>query len=450
MLFDTLPGFREFYPEACSRRNYIFSHWRKTARAYCFSEYDAPVLEPLELYIEKSGEEIVGQLFNFEDRGGRAVALRPEMTPSLARLIAAKANSLKRPVKWFNVGEHYRYERPQKGRLRAFYQFNVDIFGEPGPTADAELICFLVQALQSFGLSGEDFKVRLSDRDLWLLMLASEGLDEAASAQVLGIVDKLERTDREKTLEKLSSILGADAESFLGKIEQLISIRDFPALRAFVNDLPLEGEGKVAAEARLQDWSVLIESIEAAGLDGFLQIDLGIVRGLAYYTGFVFEAFEASGAGRALAGGGRYDALVKKLGGPEMPAVGFAMGDVTLVDLLESKDLLPQFLEAPDFTMVIGGAEERKAAMIDAARLRSCGYCVNYPLKEQGFGKQFKAANQSGSRFVLIYGTDELEKGMIKVKDLASGGECELSRDNLQGGIADLLEYGIEGSASEL
>ncbi|MFO8027090.1 MAG: histidine--tRNA ligase [Opitutales bacterium] len=446
MQFESLPGFRAFYPELCSRRNYIFSHWRQTARAYCFREYDAPVLESLELYIEKSGEEIVGQLFNFEDRGGRTVALRPEMTPSLARLIAAKANSLKRPVKWFNVGEHYRYERPQKGRLRAFYQFNADVFGEAGPAADAELIALLIQSLQSFGLSEADFRVRLSDRDLWLLMLASEGLEEAGSAEVLGIVDKLERTDRSKTLEKLTPIFGADAERFLAKVEGIIAIQDFEALRSFIESLPLEGAAKEAAAKRLADWTFLIDQIDAAGLSAFLKIDLGVVRGLAYYTGFVFEAFEASGAGRALAGGGRYDALVKKLGGPDMPAAGFAMGDVTLVDLLESKGLIPEFLEAPDFVMVIGGADERKAALRDAAALRSIGYRVDYPLKDQGFGKQFKSAGQSGARFVLIYGADELAKGALKVKDLTSGGECELSRDKLQKDLPELVEHGLPGT----
>ena len=182
MQFESLPGFRDFYPETCAHRNYIFDHWRKVAQAFNFLEYDAPVLEPLELYIEKSGEEIVGQLFNFEDRGGRTVALRPEMTPSLARLVGAKGNSLKRPIKWFNIGENYRYERPQKGRLRAFYQFNADIFGESGPAADAELISMLTQLLQSLGLNSSDFKLRLSDRDLWLLILAAEGLDESSSA----------------------------------------------------------------------------------------------------------------------------------------------------------------------------------------------------------------------------------------------------------------------------
>ena len=445
MQFETLPGFREFYPEACNRRNFIFSHWRKVARAFSFSEYDAPVLEPLELYIEKSGEEIVGQLFNFEDRGGRAVALRPEMTPSLARLIGAKANSLKRPVKWFNLGEHYRYERPQKGRLRAFYQFNVDIFGEPSAAADAELVCLLVQALQSFGLTEKDFKVRLSDRDLWLLMLASEGLDEAASATVLSVVDKLERTDRAKIVEKLATVV-EDAEAFFAKIENVIAIRDAEALKDFINGLPLEGEGLEQAQARLADWTYLVDCLDAAGLGDYIQIDLGIVRGLAYYTGFVFEAFEASGEGRALAGGGRYDALVKKLGGPDMPAVGFAMGDVTLADLLESKGLMPDYIESPQFIAIIGGAEERKAAMADAAALRAMGYQLDYPLKEQGFGKQFKSANQSGARFALIYGTDELAKGVVKVRDLSSGAEAEIPRESLQVALPELLESGLEAS----
>ncbi len=444
MQFETLPGFREFYPEACARRNHIFAQWRKVARAFSFSEYDAPVLEPLELYIEKSGEEIVGQLFNFEDRGGRAVAMRPEMTPSLARLVGAKANGLKRPIKWFNIGEHYRYERPQKGRLRAFYQYNVDIFGEAGPAADAELIALLVQALEAFGLGSADFKVRLSDRDLWLLMLAAEGLDEASSAVVLGIVDKLERMDREKAVEKLQPVLGEDASAFLGRIEEVIAIRDFDTLSVYMKGLALEGDIADQIATRLNDWELLLNRLKAAGAGEYVQIDLGIVRGLAYYTGFVFEAFEASGAGRALAGGGRYDALVKKLGGPDMPAVGFAMGDVTLADLLDSKGLTTNYVQSPDFIVIIGGAEAREAAMGDAATIRSLGYSVDYPLKEQSFGKQFKEANQKGARFALIYGSEEIEKGVFKARDFASGTEKEFPREAIAEVIPELMLSGLE------
>ncbi|MFP4156668.1 MAG: histidine--tRNA ligase [Opitutales bacterium] len=431
MQFETLPGFREFYPEACASRNRIFKIWRESAWVYNFSEYDAPVLEPLELYIEKSGEEIVGQLFNFEDRGGRAVALRPEMTPSIARLVGAKANSLKRPVKWFHIGEQYRYERPQKGRLRAFYQFNADIFGEAAAAADAELIGLLVHTLKAFGLGAADFKIRLSDRDLWLVMLVAEGLDEASSARVLGVVDKMERMPREKVVEALDPLLGDSTESFLQRVDTMTGIRDFDALRAFIGKLPLEGDRLDQAQKRLADWEVLLSDLGAAGHRDFVEIDLGVVRGLAYYTGFVFEAFEASGAGRALAGGGRYDGLVRKLGGPDLPAVGFAMGDVTLADLLQDRGLSPQVEEGPDFIAIIGGAAERAAALEDIARLRAAGYRVEYPLKAQGFGKQFKLAGQSGARGALIYGAEELGRGSVKLRNLKSGEELDCLRSGL-------------------
>ncbi len=442
MSFETLPGFRAFYPESSARRADIFEKWRAAAHSFNFLEYDAPVLEPLELYIEKSGEEIVGQLFHFEDRGGRAVALRPEMTPSLARLVGAKANSLKRPIKWFNIGEHYRYERPQKGRLRAFYQFNADILGESGASADAELIALLIQSLKAFGLGVEDFKLRLSDRDLWLFLLAAEGLDAAGSAQVLGIIDKLERNSREKTLEQLATVLGESAAVFMTKVEAVVAIRDFPALVEYFTALPIVGTQTEAIEARLAEWRVLLTALDNSGMGEFVEIDLGIVRGLAYYTGFVFEAFEASGEGRALAGGGRYDDLVGKLGGQAMPAVGFAMGDVTLGDLLEKKGLMEVAEAGPDFIFIIGGVAERAQALADAACLRAAGYRVEYPLKEVAFGKQFKDANQRGARFAVIYGSEELASGVFKVRDMAAGTERDYPRTDLVALAESLLEEG--------
>jgi len=448
MQFQSLPGFREFYPQACTQRNHIFAHWRRVAQAFNFQEYDAPVLEPLELYIEKSGEEVVGQLFHFQDRGGRAVALRPEMTPSLARLIATRAHSLKRPIKWFNIGEHYRYEKPQKGRLRAFYQLNVDIFGVAGPAADVEMIALLVQTLAVFGLDSTDFKVRLSDRKLWCLMLAAEGLDSAASAAVLGIIDKLERMDRGLVLEKLAEVLGDGASGFFARVEQALTIRDFDALSTYILNLPLQDDLAIQARQRLNDWQALLRGLQSSGAGDFIQVDLGIVRGLAYYTGFVFEAFEASGEGRALAGGGRYDGLVKKLGGPQIPAVGFAMGDVTLTDLLESKHLLPTYVERVDFMLITDGSESRDAALSDAALLRSRGYCVDYSLKDQAFGKQFKYANQQGARFALIYGSDEMYKGVVKIRDFSTGVEQECPRQTLAEQIPELLVSGIAAAQS--
>ena len=440
MQFETLPGFREFYPEACVRRNHIFDHWRQAARAFNFLEYDAPVLEPLELYIEKSGEEIVGQLFHFEDRGGRAVALRPEMTPSLARLVGARANSLKRPIKWFEIGEQYRYERPQKGRLRGFYQWNADILGESGPAADAELIALLVHALRSFGLDSNDFKVRLSDRTLWLLILATEGFDEKTALAILAVLDKKSTTERSTSLEQLVAIIGDAAEDCLAKMEIVLEIRDFESLYKHISGLPLKGDQVVQAEQRLGDWKQLLRLLKNMGALDFVQIDFGIVRGLAYYTGFVFEAFEASGQGRALAGGGRYDGLVEKLGGQEMPAVGFAMGDVTLADLLDSRKLLEDVAPpAPDFFIITGNGEERDTALTDAARLRAAGHRVDYTLKDQSFGRQFKEADRKKARFALVYGSDELARGVIKVRDLSNGVEKDFSREHLPKLAADWL-----------
>lgn len=443
MKFQSLPGFREFYPDQCALRNYVFSQWRRAARAFNFQEYEAPVLEPLELYKEKSGEEIVDQLFNFEDRGGREVTLRAEMTPSLARLIGAKANSLKRPIKWYHAGEHYRYEKPQKGRLRAFYQFNADILGETSPGADAELISLLVQTLSSFGLTKNDFKVRLSDRDLWLLILAANDIIPNDYPKLLGIIDKIERNNRAKTLEQLAVVLGDKAESFLRKVETLTAIRNFDRLAEYIRKLMPGNELSQKAEKRLGDWELLIENLNATGVGDVVHIDLGIVRGLAYYTGFVFEAFEASGAGRALAGGGRYDTLVKKLGGPEMAAVGFAMGDVTLVNLLESKNLLTDYSNRPDFFVISSSTEARKTALSDAYLLRSLGYCVECPLKNQGFGKQFKDADSKGARFALIYGDDEIEKNLVKIRDFTSGTEQTFPRNILAELTPELLANGL-------
>lgn len=427
----------------------MFGLWRKMARAHNFREYDAPVLEPLELYVEKSGEEIVEQLFAFDDRGGRPVALRPEMTPSLARLVAGRANSLKRPVKWFNIGEQYRYERPQKGRLRAFYQFNADILGEAGPAADAELIGLLAHSLRAFGLGASDFRIRLSDRDLWLLILEAEGVGAGDAGAVLGIIDKWERMERAKLVEKLGAFLGARTEAFLKRIEEGVAVGDPASLRRFIEGLDLDGEAAERARARLADWEDLLDRLDCSGLGDFVRIDLGIVRGLAYYTGFVFEAFEASGAGRALAGGGRYDGLVEKLGGPPMPAAGFAMGDVTLLDLLEERGLSPPYVEAPQFAVIPAGPEERRQAMGDAAALRQLGYAVEFPLKERSFGKAFKEAGKSGARFALIYGAEECARGTVKLRDLTSGGEKTFARAGLEAVAGRVLAEGLDWEGSE-
>jgi histidyl-tRNA synthetase len=431
--FQTLPGFREFYPEDLSRRNHIFRLWRQTAGAYGFAEYDAPVLEPLDLYKTKSGDEIEGQLFSFTDKGGREVALRPEMTPTVCRLVGAKASALKRPIKWYSIAEFYRYERMQKGRGRCFFQFNADIFGEPGPEAEIELIALLTQCLCSFGLTEQDFYVRLSDRNLWFYYLEALGLDEARIRAVLGAVDKFEKMG-DDAFKAYAEQFGELEAGLKAKVLEFLQIKSLPALEAVL--APIGGE-KLAA--RLGDWRKLLGGLAAMGLERFVEVDLGVVRGLAYYTGFVFEAFDRKGELRALAGGGRYDDLVQKLGGPALPAVGFAIGDMTFALLLEQRGLMPTFVQAPDVYCVIGGEAERRAAFADIQALRSMGYRVDYPLKEVAFGKQFKTASDSGAKLALIYGAEELAKGIVKIRDLGDRTESEVASANVAATVREFF-----------
>lgn len=438
-MIESLPGFREFYPERCAVRNYIFETWRQTAKRFGFLEYDAPLLEPLELYVEKSGEEITEQLFTFVDRGGREVALRPEMTPSLARLVGKRGQSLKRPIKWFSVSQNFRYEKPQKGRLRSHYQLNADILGEPGPTADAELIALCIQQLTELGLKPEDVWIRLSDRVLWVAFLSGFGFEERQIAELLGIIDKREREERMATIEKLRTYFPESAEDFLDKVEDLVSARTMEELRSTVMRHVDGGDLRTEVENRLTEWEALLESLDAMELKPFVRIDLGIVRGLAYYTGFVFEAFERSGETRSLAGGGRYDDLIKRLGYMEIPAVGFGMGDVTLTDALEARNLLPDFTQSPEIYVVIGGEAERITALGDIALLRKQRFRVEYPLKFSNIGKQLKLAGQSGARLALIYGSDELQKKSVKIRDLDSREEELVKREELLDRVKELL-----------
>jgi histidyl-tRNA synthetase len=425
--FQSLPGFREFYPEDLARRNHIFRLWRQTANAFGFAEYDAPVLEPLELYKTKSGDEIEAQLFSFTDKGGREVALRPEMTPTVCRVVGGKANALKRPIKWFSIAEFYRYERAQKGRLRAFFQFNADIFGEPGPEAEIELIAQLVQCFRVFGLTEQDFYVRLSDRNLWFFYLEALGLDQVRVRAMLSAIDKADYAAYEQTY-------GARSPELVAAIGKFLEVRSLPAL-----EQAIAAHGSDKLTARLSDWKKLLGGLDAMGLAAFVEVDLSVVRGLAYYTGFVFEAFDRKGELRALAGGGRYDDLVQKLGGPALPAVGFAIGDVTTGLLLEQRGLMPKFVQAPDVYCVLGGEAERLAAFRDIHELRAAGYRVDYPMKELAFGKQFKAASESGARLALIYGGDELAKGVVKFRDLAGRSEREVPHAEVAATVRDFF-----------
>ena len=430
-MFKTLPGFREFYPEDCAKKNYIFGVWRRAARSFGFSEFEPPLLEQLDLFTEKSGEEIKSQLFEFVDKGGRAVSLRPEMTPSLARMVGAKAAGIRRPVKWFAIGENYRYERQQKGRLRAFFQYNADILGEESLNADAEIIALLIESLRGFGLTENEFKLRLGDRTLWVLFLENAGVPEDRIIPVLSVIDKLEKVSPEALDEMTSKALegtSVDAQTLIGKIKKFISVRDVDSMAS-----SFDAEGGLAerVDKRISQWRELVGILDSLGVGAYISPDLSIVRGLAYYTGFVFEAFQTVGTGRALAGGGRYDNLVKKLGYQDMPAVGFGMGDVTVSDLLELVGKSSSLPDAPDAYFVIGSEDVRRKSLEIVSTLRRAGIKVDYPLKASSFGKQFKQADAVGASKALVFGVDEAAAGVVKIKNLKIGEESAVPIDDI-------------------
>ncbi|MSU63689.1 MAG: histidine--tRNA ligase [Pedosphaera sp.] len=395
---DHLPGFRDFYPEplpgadawSADLRNHIFACWRKTARCYGFREYDGPPLEPLELYTTKSGDEIVGQLYNFSDKGDRAVALRPEMTPTLARMIAAHARNYKKPIKWFAVPQLFRYERQQKGRLREHFQFNADVIGETDPAADAEIIALVIDSLRSLELTAEDFYIRLSSRNAWQQFFQSKCSDTSKAYEFYQIVDKLEREDPAQSDARLKS-LGFSVDE----------VRKF-----------------ITAGTPTQELETILLNLQARGLGDFVKIDYGVIRGLAYYTGPVFEAFDKKGEFRAIAGGGRYDNLVKLISGGkvDLPCVGFGMGDVVLAELLKHRGLVPKFDSHLDAFCLIEDESLRSASLKLVQDLRQAGLAVDFPFTPTKPDKQFKRALESNARHTI-----KLDgAGNVKTKSLAT------------------------------
>jgi histidyl-tRNA synthetase len=396
---ERLPGFRDFYPEpiphsdvwSADARQFIFGKWRETARRYCFHEYDGPPLEPLELFTTKSGDEIIGQLYNFTDKGERAVALRPEMTPTLARMVAAHERNYKKPVKWFAVPQLFRYERQQKGRLREHFQFNADVIGESSPAADAELIALLIDALRAFGLTEKDFVIRLSSRKAWHEFFVGKHGKHEHEYEFFQIVDKLERVSAEEAEKKLTAIGFS-----LGTVNDFIE------------------SGTPAAE--LED---ILQNLAARGLRNFVKIDYHVIRGLAYYTGVVFEAFDVQGEFRAIAGGGRYDNLVKLISGGrvDLPALGFGMGDVVLLELLKARGLLPKFDSSTDVFVLIEDEALRPQSLKLVQELRDGGYAVEYPLTPAKPDKQFKRAQElKAANVVQLENSDYVRIRDLKVR----------------------------------
>lgn len=418
--FTKLPGFRDFPPEEFARRAHIQGAWRRVACRYGFEEYDGPPLEPLDLYVEKSGEEIVRQLYNFVDKGDRAVAMRPEMTPSLARILAERSRGMSKPIRWFTMPQLFRYERAQRGRLREHFQWNVDIVGESSVAADAEVVAIAIDGLRELGLTAEDFSARVSDRRLLTALLRGIGVQDEKVGAAFGIIDKIERLPAEKAEQLLVDEIGLNK----GEIKSLYSLLSASSIEdvdgAFGDDVGVVEE--------LDRFRRYMDILEAMGLGDFVELDLRIVRGLAYYTGIVFELFDRKGELRAICGGGRYDRLLELVGGDSQPAVGFGMGDVVLGELLTERGLVPAYGRVLDYFVVSVTAEEHPEALRLAHELRDRGHSVAYGLKQQGVAKQMKAAAREGASTVLIIGPDEVEKGIVLVRDMISGDQREVPR----------------------
>jgi histidyl-tRNA synthetase len=418
--FARLPGFRDFPPEELALRSHIQDAWRRVSRRYGFLEYDGPPLEPLQLYVEKSGAEIVGQLYNFTDKGGREVALRPEMTPSLARILGDRSRGMSKPIRWFSTPQLFRYERQQRGRLREHYQWNADIVGEDDIAADAEVLALAIDGLRELGLTERDFRARVSDRRLLREVLLAEGVPGDRLPAAFGIIDKLERMPPEKS----RSLLLTEAELGSDEADALIELLQAGGGLASVRERFAGNEAVGTELARLSEYVAILT---AMGLGSYVEVDLRIVRGLAYYTGIVFELFDVQGSLRAICGGGRYDRLLELVGGEPLPAVGFGMGDVVLGELLAERGLLPVYTRALDYFVVPVSAEQRTEALRIAHALRDKGHSVAYALEELGVAKQLKAADREGAREVLIVGPDELARGCVVAKDMGSGSEREIS-----------------------
>jgi histidyl-tRNA synthetase len=410
-----LPGFRDFYPEDLSLRNHIFATWRSVAQRYGFEEYDGPPLESLDLYTQKSGDEIVQQLYAFRDKGDRDVALRPEMTPTLARMVAARVQALKKPIRWFSIPQLFRYERQQRGRLREHFQLNMDIIGEAGPLADAELMAAAVDIMRALGLGHGDVQLRVSDRRVLKALLGTRGVTEGQLPTAFAVIDRSERVPR-NVLEEMLRDAGLGKKETTGVFE-VAALRGPDALKA-------AGD---AAEPLGQ----AVQALAAMGLGDFVSIDLTIVRGLAYYTGIVFELFDAQKTLRAIAGGGRYDGLL------DLPALGFGMGDVVLGELLKERGVAPKAsIELGAFLIPVGG-DDLPTVLQLAHALRERGIAVEYGLRHAAVRKQLELAAARGAARAVIVGPEERAAGLAVVRDLRTSTEAKVPIRQLLNGYFD-------------
>lgn len=397
-------GTRDFYPRDMLVQNHIFSVWRNTALKFGYEEYDGPIFEHLELYTGKSGEEIVSQLYNFTDKGARALALRPEMTPTLARMVIQKGNELKKPFKWFSIPRLFRYERAQKGRLREFFQLNLDIIGTESIAAEADLLCAIVNMLFDFGLNENDFVIGVSSRRLLAEFL--DFLEIKNHNVIYPLLDKrlkIPTEDFEKELQNAGL-----NKNQIEKINSFMSCTSIAEIKEILNS-----QGLVELEN-------LFELLKAANLETCVKPDLSVIRGLAYYTGIVFEVYDKAKNMRAIAGGGRYDNLTEILGGQRITGVGFGMGDVVLANLLSEKNKLPT--KRNDLQIFLTSFNSNMPLLFKiASELRKQGVSCSHSLNEIKFSKQLEAANASGAKCVIFADSENSKNNNYEYKILSNG-----------------------------
>jgi len=412
---SAVKGTRDFYPDAMALRQWLYGELARVSRSFGYQEYDGPFLEPLTLYAAKSGEELVrDQSFCFNDRGGDEITLRPELTLSLARMVAARQRQLTLPIRWWSFGPFWRYERPQKGRTREFFQWNVDLVGVESPQADAEIAAIAATFFRNVGLSPSQVYLQVNNRRLMESELVRVGIAPELRGKVFRLIDKRDKM-RPAEWEAYATEQGLKDDAIRGLIELL---------------------GDKNLWMRSEELKAFFEAVKALGISDFIEYDPTIVRGLDYYTGTVFEAREREGELRAILGGGRYDNLVADVGGERMPGVGFAMGDVVFALVLEKLGKLPELRTSPAQVLVTTfGAAEVNAALDIARRLRAANLRTEWYPQADRLPKQLRFADQAGTRFVVICGPDEAARGNASLKDLLMREQVETPLDGIAGEI---------------
>ena len=423
-MYDRLKGFRDFYPDEMTARREVIDTVETAAARYGFREIGTPTLEATELYTDKSGDEIVDQLYNFTDKGGRDVTLTPELTPTVARMVVAKQQALSNPIKWYSTRAFWRYEQVQQGRFREFYQTNVDIFGSGDPTADAEILAFAAEALTDLGLTSDDFEFRVSHRDLLGGLLEAFDADVDTEAAIRA-VDKSAKIDDQEYYGLLQDA-GLDyeqAETF----DELLGTDD-------LNDLADFADTERVADA-VANLEAVLAAADDLGVGEYCDVSLETARGLDYYTGVVFECFDSTGeVSRSVFGGGRYDGLIESFGGQPTPAVGVAPGHATLQLLCKRADVWPEEAPATDYYVLSVGDTQAVAADV-ARQLRGRGHVVETDIADRSFGAQMNYADSINAETVVIVGERDLENGEVTVKEMATGDQTTAPVDDFPGDL---------------